>query len=157
MHAYLRGMCIEILANSDNVLRCGLTPKHVDIPELLRVADFTSVADPRWQPVRAGEGHLVFEVPVPDFRLSVLELHRRGRCGCCRPAARTCCSAATARCGCDAGSGSGRCGAGSRSTSPRETRPARVSGSGPAFVASTNLPSARTGTGTVAGCRPASD
>jgi mannose-6-phosphate isomerase len=73
VHAYLRGMCIEILASSDNVLRCGLTAKHVDIPELLRVADFSSVADPRWHPSRPAEGQLVFEVPVPDFRLSVLD------------------------------------------------------------------------------------
>ncbi|HST47422.1 MAG TPA: mannose-6-phosphate isomerase, class I [Jatrophihabitans sp.] len=74
VHAYLRGVCIEILANSDNVLRCGLTPKHVDVPELLRVADFTSLAEPRWQPSRTAPGQRVFEVPVPDFRLSVLEL-----------------------------------------------------------------------------------
>jgi mannose-6-phosphate isomerase len=74
VHAYLRGMCIEILANSDNVLRCGLTPKHVDIPDLLRVADFSTLAEPRWQPSRPAEGRRIFEVPVPDFRLSVLEL-----------------------------------------------------------------------------------
>ncbi|NUP19924.1 MAG: mannose-6-phosphate isomerase, class I, partial [Streptomyces sp.] len=36
-HAYLNGLGVEIMANSDNVLRCGLTPKHVDVPELLRV------------------------------------------------------------------------------------------------------------------------
>ena len=40
LHAYLHGTGVEILANSDNVLRCGLTPKHVDVPELLRVLDF---------------------------------------------------------------------------------------------------------------------
>ena len=40
LHAYLRGTAVEILANSDNILRCGLTPKHVDVPELLRVLDF---------------------------------------------------------------------------------------------------------------------
>jgi len=74
VHAYLRGMCIEILANSDNVLRCGLTPKRIDVPELLRVADFSSVADPRWPASRPAEGRQVFEVPVPDFRLTVLEL-----------------------------------------------------------------------------------
>ena len=73
VHSYLRGVCVEILANSDNVLRCGLTPKHVDIPELLRVADFTSLAEPRWQPRRA-DGQQVFEVPMPDFKLSVLDL-----------------------------------------------------------------------------------
>jgi mannose-6-phosphate isomerase len=74
VHAYLRGVCIEILANSDNVLRCGLTPKHVDIPELLRVADFSGLAEPRWQPERPAEGQQVFRLPVPDFRLSVLDL-----------------------------------------------------------------------------------
>lgn len=73
VHAYLRGICIEILANSDNVLRCGLTPKRIDIPALLRVADFSTLAEPRWQPGRPAEGCQVFEVPVPDFRLSVLE------------------------------------------------------------------------------------
>ena len=41
LHAYLRGVGVEVMANSDNVLRGGLTPKHVDVPELLRVLDFT--------------------------------------------------------------------------------------------------------------------
>ncbi|MEJ2885383.1 mannose-6-phosphate isomerase, class I [Actinomycetospora aeridis] len=39
-HSYLAGAGVELMANSDNVLRCGLTPKHVDVPELLRVLDF---------------------------------------------------------------------------------------------------------------------
>ena len=39
-HAYLNGLGVELMANSDNVLRCGLTPKHVDVPELLRVVRF---------------------------------------------------------------------------------------------------------------------
>ena len=51
LHAYLQGTGIEIMANSDNVLRGGLTPKHVDVAELLRVLDFTPLADPV---VRAG-------------------------------------------------------------------------------------------------------
>src|SRR5256885_1690368 len=41
LHTYLHGTCVEILANSDNILRGGLTSKHVDVPELLRVLDFT--------------------------------------------------------------------------------------------------------------------
>ncbi len=65
VHAYLRGAGVEIMANSDNVLRCGLTPKHVDVPELLKVTDFAELAEPRW-PLRAGR----FEVPVPDFVLT---------------------------------------------------------------------------------------
>ncbi len=47
VHAYLRGTGVEIMANSDNVLRCGLTPKHVDVDELLRVTDFSELAEPR--------------------------------------------------------------------------------------------------------------
>ncbi len=44
-HAYLNGLGVEIMANSDNVLRCGLTPKHVDVPELLRIVHFEA-SDP---------------------------------------------------------------------------------------------------------------
>ena len=46
LHAYLSGACIELMANSDNVLRGGLTPKHVDVPELLRVLRFESGPPP---------------------------------------------------------------------------------------------------------------
>ena len=47
LHAYLQGAGIELMANSDNVLRGGLTPKHVDVPELLRVLDFDGRAAAR--------------------------------------------------------------------------------------------------------------
>lgn len=67
VHAYLRGLGVEIMATSDNVLRAGLTPKHVDVDELLAITDFTPLPDPRWP--RAGTA---FDVPVPDFRLLVL-------------------------------------------------------------------------------------
>jgi mannose-6-phosphate isomerase len=69
VHCYLHGMGVEIMANSDNVLRCGLTPKHVDVDELLRVADFTPLDEPRW-PSLGG----AFDVPVPDFRLVRLDV-----------------------------------------------------------------------------------
>jgi len=69
VHAYLRGAGVEIMANSDNVLRCGLTPKHVDVPELLKTTAFTELAEPRW-PAIGG----TFAVPVPDFRLTRLEV-----------------------------------------------------------------------------------
>jgi mannose-6-phosphate isomerase len=70
VHAYLRGMGVEIMANSDNVLRCGLTPKHVDVPELLRITDFAPLDEPRWPSVGGR-----FDVPVPDFSLTRLEIH----------------------------------------------------------------------------------
>ena len=40
LHSYLKGVGVELMANSDNVLRGGLTPKHVDVPELLKIVDF---------------------------------------------------------------------------------------------------------------------
>jgi mannose-6-phosphate isomerase len=69
VHCYLRGMGVEIMANSDNVLRCGLTPKHVDVPELLKITDFTELAQPRWPATERG-----FAVPVRDFRLAPWDL-----------------------------------------------------------------------------------
>ena len=66
---YLRGLGVEIMANSDNVLRCGLTSKHIDVAELLPITDFTELADPIWQ---ADAGR--FAVPVPDFALQRLDV-----------------------------------------------------------------------------------
>jgi mannose-6-phosphate isomerase len=74
LHAYLSGVGVEIMANSDNVLRGGLTPKHVDVPELMRVLDFT----PGPIPVLVGEatptGELVYPAPAVEFRLSRIEV-----------------------------------------------------------------------------------
>ncbi len=73
VHCYLRGMGVEIMANSDNVLRCGLTPKHVDVDELLKITDFSPLAEPRWTADDDGSA-LTFHVPVPDFALSRVDL-----------------------------------------------------------------------------------
>ncbi|MFF3651807.1 mannose-6-phosphate isomerase, class I [Streptomyces sp. NPDC002181] len=67
-HAYLDGLGVELLANSDNVLRAGLTPKHVDVPELLKIVRFEP-ADPAVQRPE-GNGEEVYESPVDEFRLS---------------------------------------------------------------------------------------
>ncbi|CAL9329848.1 Mannose-6-phosphate isomerase [Actinosynnema sp. ALI-1.44] len=78
LHAYLHGTGVEILANSDNVLRCGLTPKHVDVPELMRVLDFTCgdmavLTGDETQP-----GVWTYRTPSPEFELSRLELAAGG-------------------------------------------------------------------------------
>ena len=73
LHSYLQGMAMEVMANSDNVLRGGLTPKHVDVPELLRVLDFTPVVDARVRTRRDGI-ELVYETPTAEFAASVLIL-----------------------------------------------------------------------------------
>ncbi|WP_091289774.1 mannose-6-phosphate isomerase, class I [Amycolatopsis xylanica] len=72
LHLYLHGTAVEILANSDNILRCGLTPKHVDVPELLRVVDFGCGE----MPVQDGtpDGRLaVYHTDAPEFELSRIE------------------------------------------------------------------------------------
>ncbi|GAA1840827.1 mannose-6-phosphate isomerase, class I [Agromyces salentinus] len=73
IHAYLEGLGIELMAASDNVLRGGLTPKHIDVDELLEVLDFTPIAPPRLEPERLGAGVAVFRPDVPDFVLYRIE------------------------------------------------------------------------------------
>ncbi|MFC8531079.1 mannose-6-phosphate isomerase, class I [Nocardia sp. NPDC057227] len=74
LHAYLRGLAVEIMANSDNVLRGGLTPKHVDVPELLRVLDFEPIALPVVLPEPAGDGSVRYRTPAPEFALRRFDL-----------------------------------------------------------------------------------
>jgi mannose-6-phosphate isomerase len=73
-HAYLHGVGIEIMASSDNVLRGGLTEKHVDIDELERVVRFESSTVTKLQPRVTAAGEAVYRTPAPEFRLSRLEL-----------------------------------------------------------------------------------
>jgi mannose-6-phosphate isomerase len=80
VHAYLRGTGVEIMASSDNVLRCGLTPKHIDVAELLTITDFTELADPRC-PVDTDDFVTRFLTPVADFALQVIDLDAyKGSC-----------------------------------------------------------------------------
>lgn len=69
-HAYLAGLGVEIMASSDNVLRCGLTPKHVDVPELLRVVRFTGAPPRVLRPEADAAGEEVYATPASEFRLS---------------------------------------------------------------------------------------
>ncbi|GBQ03583.1 mannose-6-phosphate isomerase, class I [Streptomyces spongiicola] len=69
-HAYLGGLAVEIMANSDNVLRCGLTPKHVDVPELLRVVRFEAGDPGVLRPEAAPSGEELYDTPIDEFRLS---------------------------------------------------------------------------------------
>lgn len=69
-HAYLNGLGVEIMANSDNVLRCGLTPKHVDVPELLRIVRFEAGDPGILRPEASPDGEEVYDTPIDEFRLS---------------------------------------------------------------------------------------
>ena len=72
IHAYVEGLGIELMAASDNVLRGGLTPKHVDVPELLSVLDFSPVPVPYLAPTVLSGGIAVYTPDVPDFALAVV-------------------------------------------------------------------------------------
>ena len=69
LHAYLSGAGIEIMANSDNVLRGGLTAKHVDLDELRRVLDFTPGFTGHVLPEPQGPGVWRYSTPAPEFAL----------------------------------------------------------------------------------------
>jgi mannose-6-phosphate isomerase len=73
LHAYLRGTGIELLANSDNVVRAGLTGKHIDVPELLKLLD-PVVSVPVIAPRVLPDGIAWFDTPAPEFRLYLLDL-----------------------------------------------------------------------------------
>jgi mannose-6-phosphate isomerase len=72
LHAYLKGTGIELLANSDNVVRAGLTGKHIDVPELLKLLD-PAVEVPILSPRVLAEGITGYDTPAPEFRLHVLD------------------------------------------------------------------------------------
>ncbi|SDD88851.1 mannose-6-phosphate isomerase, class I [Rhodococcus tukisamuensis] len=79
LHAYLHGLAVEMMANSDNVLRGGLTPKHVDVPELLRVLDFEPLTGSFLLPAPVpGTGMHVYDTPAPEFSLARVDLARDG-------------------------------------------------------------------------------
>ncbi|MEB3019973.1 mannose-6-phosphate isomerase, class I [[Mycobacterium] crassicus] len=75
LHTYLHGVGLEVMANSDNVLRGGLTPKHVDVPELLRVLDFTPTTEEMLRPQTRVDGpELIYQTPAEEFAVSRLTL-----------------------------------------------------------------------------------
>ena len=74
IHAYLSGLGLEVMAASDNVLRCGLTPKHIDVAELLKIADFQELESPKVTPKKLAEGLVEYPVEVDDFRVYLAEV-----------------------------------------------------------------------------------
>lgn len=75
-HAYLEGQNVELMSNSDNVLRGGLTPKHVDVPELMRHTRFEAT-----EPRLMDGGTLpeqVFRCPVRDFGMTLASIGPQG-------------------------------------------------------------------------------
>ena len=68
LHAYICGLGVELMANSDNVLRGGLTSKYVDVSELLHILDFSA-----FSPVILTPQQGVYRTPCKEFSLSVYD------------------------------------------------------------------------------------
>jgi mannose-6-phosphate isomerase len=79
LHAYLEGVNVELMANSDNVLRGGLTTKHVDVPELLRILRFEGGVPEVLDGIRIGDHELVYRTPALEFELRRITLKPRSR------------------------------------------------------------------------------
>ena len=73
-HAYLEGQNVEIMANSDNVLRGGLTTKHIDVPELLKHTKCEAAYPSILSGEEIGTHEKLFKTSAPDFQLSVIDL-----------------------------------------------------------------------------------
>jgi mannose-6-phosphate isomerase len=74
LHAYLRGVGVEVMAASDNVVRCGFTTKPVDVEELLRLLRYEVLVEPVVRPARVAPGVVSWEPPVREFRLVKAEV-----------------------------------------------------------------------------------
>jgi mannose-6-phosphate isomerase len=73
LHAYLEGTALEIMANSDNVLRGGLTAKHVNAPELLATLVFEPKSPDVLTPVEVAPGERAYRTPAREFELGLIE------------------------------------------------------------------------------------
>jgi mannose-6-phosphate isomerase len=74
LHAYLEGQNIELMANSDNVLRGGLTTKHVDVNELIQQVKFIPTYPNVLKGEALNENEIAYPCPVPDFGLTKIAL-----------------------------------------------------------------------------------
>jgi len=78
-HAYLEGQNAELIANSDNVLRGGLTPKHIDVLELMKHTLFEPVVPNVMKGSLLASGETNYPCPVPDFGINKIELNGNER------------------------------------------------------------------------------
>jgi mannose-6-phosphate isomerase len=69
LHAYLAGLGLEVMAASDNVIRGGLTSKHIDKAELRQIADFSELANPLVSTKKLAEGLVEYPVSASEFRI----------------------------------------------------------------------------------------
>jgi mannose-6-phosphate isomerase len=74
LHAYLKGAAIELMANSDNVLRGGLTSKHVDVQQLLNIVQCKESSQQTIEPIQEEGGEWVYPACADEFVLSKIDI-----------------------------------------------------------------------------------
>ncbi|MFM7014321.1 MAG: mannose-6-phosphate isomerase, class I [Actinomycetota bacterium] len=74
LHCYLSGLGVEVMKASDNVIRGGLTSKHIDVTELSKVVSFTPLANPTVRPIKLAEGLIEYQIPEQSFRVYKADL-----------------------------------------------------------------------------------
>lgn len=74
LHAYIRGAGIELMANSDNVLRGGLTPKHIDVQELCSILSYKGMSISPVLSTGTATGRMAYSVPASEFMLTIVAL-----------------------------------------------------------------------------------
>lgn len=87
LHAYVSGAAVEVMASSDNVLRAGLTEKHVDVAEFMRILEFTTLHDPVFRPQASVAGLKTWQPPIPDFVLHRIRVEQADGDAAPRPGA----------------------------------------------------------------------
>jgi mannose-6-phosphate isomerase len=75
LHTYLHGLGIELMANSDNVLRGGLTPKHIDVPALLNTVNFETGPPQKVKVTNINTCRMIYETPAEEFLLSLIAVN----------------------------------------------------------------------------------
>jgi mannose-6-phosphate isomerase len=128
LHAYVEGFGVEIMANSDNVLRGGLTPKHMDVPALLDVVDPTALHP---QVLDVTSPVTKYPTPAPEFALTRVAESATVR----HPVGPEIVLCLTGTCTLDDGAAQLRLAPGESAWLPASTTAATVSATGLSFVA----------------------
>lgn len=89
LHAYVSGAAVEVMASSDNVLRAGLTEKHVDVTEFMRILEFSTLHNPVFRPQTSIGGLKTWQPPIPDFVLHRVRVESSDGDAAPRPGAAT--------------------------------------------------------------------
>jgi len=132
IHAYLDGIGIELMAPSDNVLRGGLTPKHVDVPELARILDRAARPVPRLHPVALDGGGLLYAPDDPDVAFCLAHVTEHASVPLSGPAIALCTDGAFAIRG---GASSIEVGRGDAFLATADERALEISGAGSLYLA----------------------